>query len=212
MNHLRPDERAMEVEIEKENRLRKNVGKGVSVVAGLGGVGLGAGLTSKILPFINEYITPELAVKGIKKVSPKLGQFLEKGRDMGLDVKEGLNFIKDKMTKKEEPTQDNRNIIEQYSPELKQFIEGQLQQGRSPLEAGALAQNLGKFNQIIKKLTQDHKAPWSSILESIYGGAGKAQPQQAQPQQQGQQGQQQGNDANAQLMAMMQKFQQAIKR
>jgi hypothetical protein len=209
-------------------------------------------LLNKILPFLNEYIPEELALKGINKVSPKIGSFLQKGLASGLPIAGGLAFLKDQLqgTKQQkidrtlrpdeqagltrqaqskaetqklkgaaklgiglagglgaglagnalldqmqpqqgapevqQPQQsqqapDQRNIISQYSDELDSFLNKLIQQGRNPLEAGALAQLHPKFQKIISKMEQDHKAPFSSILSSIYGQGQQSQPQSQQP-------------------------------
>ena len=134
----------------------------------------------------------------------------------GLNVKDGFNFINQKRlqeSEQKEPPKQDRNIIEQYSPELFQFLQGEIQNGRAPLEAGALAQNLGKFNKEIKKLEKDHKSPFSAILQTVFGeGEGMQarqapqQPQQAQP---GQPGQQQGSQNNDQ--DLLQAFDKILK-
>lgn len=171
---LRPDEKASLEEIERDQRVRgrfSSVGKGT---AALGSIALGAGfakaggdIASRLMPFFNEYVPVDLAVKGISKISPKIGNFLKKGMDLGLDAQEGLQFVKQKMTP------PNENIVEKYSPDLHQFILSEIQKGRSPLEAGALAtlENSGSkgFKKIIEKITKDHNASWSSILETAYG-------------------------------------------
>lgn len=169
---MRPDEQANLADIERDEKFRKNLQRGAASAATLGTGLVASGLTSKILPFLNEYIPADLAVKGISKISPKLGDFLKRGQSMGLKVEEGLQYVKDQIIPKGRP-QESRNVIEQYSPELHQFIVEQIRQGRSPLEAGALAQLESKgakgFKSIIDKITKDHKAPWSAILQSAYG-------------------------------------------
>ena len=57
---------------------------------------------------------------------------------------------------------------------MHQFIEGEIQKGRSPLEAGALAQLKPEFKKQIEKLSKDHKSPFSAILQTVYGQGGKA--------------------------------------
>lgn len=172
---LRSDEIANESEIERDKRFRSNVGKGIATAASLGTAAIAPGIASKIMPFLNQYVPTALAVKGIDKISPKLGSFLKKGQEMGLNIEEGLDFIKQKLggEKKSENAKDNRNIIEQYSPELHQFILGEIQNGRSPLEAGAIATLSRKgeegFKKIIDQIVKDHKTPWSAILETVYG-------------------------------------------
>lgn len=210
---LRSDEQANESEIERDKRFRGNIGKGIATAASLGTAAVAGPLAAKVLPFLNKYIPAGLAVKGINKVSPKLGSFLKKGQEMGLDVESGLNFLKEKLggNKPSEPAKESRNVIEQYSPELHQTILGEIQKGRSPLEAGALASmdKTGRksFKSIIEKLEKDHKSPLSAIIQTVYGGSKQVQPQQQEAQQPGQA--QQGGQGQAALMAILQKLQQS---
>lgn len=186
---LRPDEAANEAEIERDQRFRSNVGQGIKTAAKVG-IGIAGGaLASKVLPFLNQYIPANLAMKGINAVSPELGSFLKKGQAMGLDLQKGFDFLKEKLSPQgqSQAAPSNKNIIEQYSPELHQFLNKEIQSGRSPLEAAGLARLENKkgkdFRQIIKKIEGDHKTNWSDIIQSIYGGGQKAQTQQPQQQQ-----------------------------
>ena len=228
---LRSDEAANQAEVERDKKFRGNVGKGIATAASLGSAVVAGPLAARVMPFLNEYIPAALAVKGISKVSPKLGAFLKKGEEMGMNVQGGLDFLKEKIGKGAEPPKENRNVIQQYSPELHQFIDSEIQKGRTAIEAGALAQNDKRFKDVISKLSKDHKSPWSSILETAYGsqtqqkspsqnaqsikdllaqGAFGGQPQQSPPQ--GQQFQQGGGDqAKQQLMQAMQALTQKLR-
>ncbi len=177
---MRPDERAVESEIARDRQFRSNVGKAAKTVvgaAGAAGAAVATGVSSKVLPWLSSYIPTDLAMKGLQKVSPKLADFLKRGQNAGLDVRQGMDYVKDKISPKTEEqqeeqaeqTKEDRNIIEQYSPELHQFIAQQVASGRDPIQAGALAQNDKRFASVINKLSQDHKTPWSSILQSVYG-------------------------------------------
>jgi hypothetical protein len=204
----RSDEQANQSEIERDKKFRGNIGKAVGTI---GTPAIAGPLASRILPFLNEYIPPALAVKGINKVSPKLGDFLNKGQEMGLNIEEGLNFIKQKLGgQKSELTKENRNIIQQYSPELFQFIDEEIKGGRNSIEgAAAIAQNDKRFSNIIQKIIKDHKAPWSSIVESIFRGQGNPQENQQKDQEiQSQQGNLQAKD---QLLQAMQALSQQLR-
>ncbi len=211
---MRPDERTAEAEIERDKQFRGNIGKAVKTVAGAGiAAGLGAsGIASKVLPWLSTYIPVDLAMKGLRKVSPKVADFLDRGRSMGLDVKEGMEYVKDQFDQSKKPAKDQRNILQQYSPELHTFIETEIQRGRTPIEAAAMAQYNKEFDPIIKKLTKDHKTPWSKIVEDIFGNGHTAQPNQAQQQQQMQeQSQQQGQGQGAQLLtSILEKINQGL--
>lgn len=205
---MRPDEIANRAEIERDERFRSNI----SSALGTGMTAAGGVAMARVLPFLSQYVPVDLAVKGISKVSPTLGDFLKRGQSMGLKVEEGLQYIKDSMSPKQgaEPPKDNRNLVEQYSPELHQFIMDQMQKGRSALEAGALATletSGGKgFKKVIDQITKDHKSPWASILQSVYSTQeGMAPNQQQQPS--SQPGSKPGKGQQA-LMDILQKLQQ----
>jgi hypothetical protein len=90
----------------------------------------------------------------------------------GLSLTSGLDYLRQNSEPKEEKqenAEESRNIIEQYSPELNQFIQEQIGKGLDPLQAGAIAQNDKRFSSVIQKLMKDHKTPWSNIIESIFG-------------------------------------------
>ena len=201
---MTPYERSAESRQEREASTNSLIKKGAKTAVGAvsAGVGLGASaaLSKRLLPLLSEYIPTSTAIKGIGAISPKLGNFLQKGMEQGMDVKEGLEFIKDKVTQK---APDQKSIIEQYSPELHQFLTGEIQKGRQPLEAGALAETSGKFKKQIAQMVKDHKTPFSSILEATYGSAQQPQQQSPQQDQQTQQGPANGDEA---LMAALQKI------
>jgi hypothetical protein len=166
---LRPDEQAAQDIIERSQKVNQNVKQGIKTIAGLGTATAGGAGIAKILPFLSQYIPADLAMKGISKVSPKLGEFLKRGQAQGLDIKEGLNFIAEKIGFGQK-AKENRNIIEMESPELHQYLLQEVKKGRTPLQAGALAQNTKGFEKAIKKLIKDHKIPWSQLVETTYGG------------------------------------------
>ncbi len=112
----------------------------------------------------------------------------------------------------QQPSSQSQNIIAQYSPELAAFLEGHIQQGRDPLQAGALAQLDPKFKRIIAKIEADHQASWSDILQSLFGGqqVQASQPQQGAPRASQTAGQAQqaqgGNNTDQAIMAALDKI------
>jgi hypothetical protein len=201
-------------EIQRQQRIPGNIARGaVSAV----GTGAAASLFGRVMPFLSSYIPQDLAIKGLNKVNPTIGNFVQTALGQGYAYDEVKEFLKDKFENKE-PAKQSKNIIEQLSPELHQFIDQEVRNGRKPIEAGALAQNDKRFKDIINKLTKEHKTPWSNILESVYGGEGMApiqsqsqaalQPEQMQ-QQQMQQGQQQPGPGQSKLMAVLQELQKS---
>lgn len=173
-NHLRPDEMVTESEIRKSQGRTNAIKSGLETIKSVASGGLGATAAAKVLPFLSEYIPEDLALKGITKVFPKLGAFLQNGISQGLSAKSGMDFIKEEITK-QQPTKENRNIIEMESPELHQLIDQEIKKGKKPLEAATLATKGGKFSKIIAKLQKDHNVSWGDIVQSIYGKGNMAQ-------------------------------------
>jgi hypothetical protein len=207
----------------EENERFKSRAKGVlGAATGLvgGGAALGSKLGSRILPFLNQYISPDMAMKGISKISPELGSFLKNGMKSGLDLKSGLDFLKEKLSPQEEKKKDPMELISGYSPELAQFIQGHIKNGRSPKEAAALAKVSTPHGKSVKDIEKQTKENFVDMVERLLGSsASQAPSQQAQqPQQQSQpqqmispqQGQQQGQGGPGQaaLMAILQKINQ----
>jgi len=195
--YLRPDEKSANAQVRRAETAQNALNSGVSAIAGAYGL-------SQVMPFLSEYVPENLAFKGISKVFPPLGKFLKQGMEEGLTLKSGLDYVRGEASK--EQAKESKNIIEQYSPELHQFIQEQIKKGISPLQAGAIAQAgiKGKnFESAIKKMVKDHKTDFSTILQTIYGQGQQAQQQAPQQQQQAPiqqqvQGQpQQGQQGNA---------------
>jgi len=209
-------ERALRESGEYPINLAKNIGLGIASGAA---AKFGSSAISTILPkikaLINEYVPDDISMKGLEKVDPRFKEFIKGALDAGYDYTDIRNSIGERIEKSEQNhVRQNKNLIEQESPELHQFILSEIQKGRSHLQAGALAQLEDKkgFSKIIKKLEKSHHAPWSSILETIYGGQQQAispiEEEKQQPQQMQQQGQQPGQGSAA-LMKILQKIQQA---
>jgi len=159
---------------------------------------LGGGVINSVLPFLSKYIPDDLAIKGLSKIDPRYGKFIDKALSAGKSIEEIKSFIGDKIqgkTEGEKPP-EQRSIIEQYSPELFQFLKGEIEKGRAPLEAGAIAQSQESFKNIIKKMSEDHNAPFSSILESVFGGAQQPKKISSQTQQTSLQNQSQNRQIN----------------
>jgi hypothetical protein len=186
MNYLRPDERASETSVErsKQHNERLKTGAKTALNVGLAATGLGTAskalgpIASRVLPFINEHIPTDLAIKGISKISPEIGKILQRGMQTGLDVKEGLQFIKGQIQGNEKPPEE-RNILQKYSDTLHEYIQNMIQQGNPPLEAAAKAKRFltGKAAEDIKKIEKDYKTDFGNIVESIFGKVNMAQQQ-----------------------------------
>lgn len=160
----RTDREAAEEYISRSRRQEGLAKKAVGTAAALAAPYTSMG--SKLLPFLNKALPTGLAMKGIEKISPELANILKSGSKLGLDVNEGLEFFKDQVTQE---TNQPAETIKKYSDKLFQFLKNQIGAGRSPLEAGALAQNMKEFKQPIQKMQKDLQRNWSDILTDEFG-------------------------------------------
>ncbi len=144
----------------------------------------GTAALGRVMPLLNELIPQSLAIKGLSKIDPRFGKFINTVLDNGGSFDEAKEFIKGKAESSQQKAPDQRSIIEQYSPELNQYMKDKIQKGISPTQAAHLADVSGKFKEAINKMSKDHKTPFLSIVQSIFGGGqqAQAQPQQAQAQ------------------------------
>lgn len=177
---LRPDEAAAQANMERERRSGDNIKRGISSAVSLGGAIAGAGAFTKVLPFLSEHIPLDMAIKGISKVSPKVGDFLRRGQESGLDLKEGLEFIKEKISGNKQNLPEEKNAIQMHSQKLFDLVEEMINQGASPMEAASKVSSDKNSQSIIKQMEKEYKADWYSIVESIFGKGDTAKRQQAQ--------------------------------
>ena len=223
---MQPYQEASEEVNRQKNQPAQDIGSAIS----LGGSALAGGaLLGRVAPFLSRFIPTSLAVQGLSKIDPRLGNFINGAIQNGHTANDALDFIKSKVMPEQEQQQqaqepqqpqapeqqsapDQRNILEQYSPELYQRIKAHVQSGMAPEKAAMMvskAYSAKQFLPIIKKMEEDHKTPFASIVQSIFGGGQMAQKPQQQAQDQGQQqpqGQQMGPGAQA-LMQVLQGLQ-----
>jgi hypothetical protein len=211
---MQPYQEATE-EVRRQGELPLKIAKNAAAVGSTAATAyFGGSALNRVLPFLSKYVPEDLAIKGLNKVDPRYGKFIEKALAAGKSFDEVKDFIGSKIEEGgqgQTPPKQNKNIIEQESPELHQFMLDEIRKGRKPIEAAAIAQNDKRFSDIVKKLMKKHKTPWSSIIESIFGSGEMALPQQGQ-QQEMQQPVQQGNpQAKQQLLQAMQALSQQLK-
>jgi len=189
------------------------LGKAAIGSAGVSAAGYaGANLMKRALPFLSKFIPESTAIKGLDKIDKRFGDFAKKALEAGYDFEEVKDFIEKKSSEKstqKENSQENKNIIEQYSPELFQFIQDNINQGKDLMQAGALAQNDSRFANIVQKISKDHKTNWSSILQTVFGNMPTAtsQNQMVESNMQNQQGMSAGQQA---IIQQLQRINQAI--
>ncbi len=213
---MRPDEEANRDEIQRDKNFQKNVSSAIGSAAAIGT----GGAAARVIPFLSKFLTPDIAMKGLSKVSPKIADFLQRGQSMGLNVQDGLQYLRDSIEPKQEsqqaqsqPAKENRNIIEQYSPNLFQYIKDLISQGNKPVEAAIKAKKFlteGESKKAISQIEKDHKTKFEDIVQSIFGNEAVNQaPQQNVQQQPNPQDNQAGPGQQA-LMNILSKINQSL--
>ena len=178
----------------------------------------GGAALNRVFPLLSQYIPKDIMTKGLSKIDPRYGSFINKALQEGTPIDEIKNFIKEKAESSKSQAAlhgKKKNIISQYSDDLDEFLKNQIAEGRSPDEAGALAQvqEKGKWTKAIAKMEADHKAKFSEIVNATYGSQNKPEQQQQrqsqaalqQPIQRQQQQPQQGG-GDEQLIASIKKI------
>lgn len=156
-----------------------NLLKNAGLSFGAGAVAkLGSSAINKMAPAIGALISPyvpeNIAKAGLNKLDPRWGPFIDHAMEAGYTFDNFREFMGEKVEKAQEPAKEERNIIEQYSPELHKFMEEQIKGGREAYAAGAIAQKDKRFASAIEKLQKDHKLSWADVIEQVYGGKGAA--------------------------------------
>lgn len=214
MNTMRPSEQASYSRIEQEKRGERNIKTGVNLATSAALTAGGAALASKVVPFLSEHIPSYLAVKGINKISPKIGKWLEKGIEKGLPVEEGLEFLKEKLTGKSNKKKAV-NLIGQISPDLQDFIEGEIQGGKSADYAAATAMIKPEFLDIARGIEKQTKKRFTELVRELYEGEAIQQEEQNNDDLQSQQMQPQAQPQQAPQTSQNQispRLQQALQR
>lgn len=158
------------------NLLKKGAGIGLSLVGG-------GAVLKRIVPLLSKLVPSGMAAKGLAKIDPRFGKFVQGAMDTGYTQEDALNFLREKLEESPE-----REI--ETGPKVK------------PPSSKDKGEAVKKFNEHKKK---------NSIVDELhqqfqqqYGGQQMQQPVQPQQPDQPQQGQQGNSDEM--LLAALQKI------
>lgn len=157
-------------EIQRQGELPHKLLKTASSLVGTGATAAAGGLALKrVLPLLSSYIPQDLAIKGLSKVDSRFGNFISKAMEGGKTWDEIKGFIEEKASSAAPKEQNEKklNIIQQYSPELDEFIMDQIGKGRALKTIKA--QLLTNEKKTISKIEKDTGKRIDDILEEIYG-------------------------------------------
>ncbi len=182
-NYLRPDELASESEIRKAKTRTGDVRSILETASSFGTAGIGAKAASKILPLINQYIPEDLALKGINKIMPNVGNFLKQGMKQGLSLKSGLDFLKQNLQPQQQDQPQEDPIIKQAKdfetsyPDIIKALMAKINEGQPPEAAAAILKNSAPFSQKIKKIEKDTGKNFIDFILEMMGGNTSSQMQ-----------------------------------
>lgn len=168
-------QRSDEIASEKEGKRIEKFHEGIKSV---GKMGLNLAMATRMAPFLSQYITPDIALKGISKINPKIGSFLKKGMETGLPIKEGLEFLKTKIDNTIDESEKKpapKSLFDEFlgATEPSTLSEGQqaqlafLRNITEQLEA----KGIGKDNPALKRIRKKVKDVIEGKVSEVLGQA-----------------------------------------
>lgn len=132
-------------------------------------------LLQKIMPFLNESVPEDMALKAIGKVSPKIHTFLNNGISRGLTLASGLAFLRSQLDGKKEKNIDptlrpDEQASQKYIAREKSFSElpgKALDVGLGLASAGLGTSTLAKLGSQIASNIGSQQTPKTAPVFSI---------------------------------------------
>lgn len=205
-------------EMKRQSEGPKRFGKTALRLGSTVGAASFAPVLARAAPFLSSYLTEDMAIKGLSKVSPKFGSFIKSAMNAGKSFDEVRDFIGEKVQESQKSTDMSDHPVEKLAPALHQFLKQEIGKGRKPIQALAVAKVNG-HGKDIEKISKKIGKNLSEMIDQLYGGEQQSQaalqpsasaqqpqsPVQAQPLQQPQTQQGPGPGQQA-LMAILQQI------
>lgn len=156
----------------------KTLGNAASLAATAGTAFVGGSIASKVIPFLSQYVPQDLAIKGLSKIDPRFGTFINKALENGKSFDDVKEFIQEKVGQEQEKVPEQRNIIQKHSDKLHEFLDTNIKKGLTPTQAVSLAEIFPHHKKTMDQIVKEHKSPFLNIVESIYGSPQQALSQQ----------------------------------
>jgi hypothetical protein len=204
-----------------DEETRRQAGAPIKTAATLATSAIAGGAAlKKVLPFLNNLIPGELMRKGLSKVNPDIGKFVDTALNNGYGLDEIRNFMSEKFNKRnsedkeKKSSQSSNNPIQDFEtnyPDISKALSGYINQGQTPEAAAGILKNSTPFVKKVNQLEKDVGKNFIDYVLELFGSNGpqsQSQPNQEMfqsPQIQKQQSQQaspQGNNDNALLAAL----------
>lgn len=204
---MQPYQKASE-EIKKHQQLpTQALGTAASVAGSIVG---GGAIAKRVLPFLSQYIPADLMRKGLSKLDPRFGKFIDGALNHGYNIDEVRGFMEEKFSQPGQSTQQvsSSNPLQDFEtnyPEVAGALSRTIQNGQSPDAAAAILKNSTSFSKEIKKLEKEVGKNFVDYVLELFGNQSQ-QMQQPENFQQMQGQPQQGSNVDAQLMAALDKI------
>jgi hypothetical protein len=152
--------------IRKQGEMPLNVGKEAAFTAA--SIYGGGAVLKRVLPFLSKYIPQDLAIRGLNKIDPRFGKFIDTALNAGKTFEEAKDFIKKKAeSSPEEESEKTR------TESLKKFNEK-----KEPEKKELAKESAGKtdhwFKQQLRYLkngsAKNTKDPFLSYAQQYYDG------------------------------------------
>lgn len=189
---------------------------GLTAIGG-GAAAVGSKAVNKLIPaigsLINSYIPENLSIKGLSKIDPRFGKFIEGAMKEGYSYDDIRSFLGDKIEKTQEIEKiqsDPLKFFETNYPNIAGALARTMQNGQSPEAAAAILKSSTPFSKDIKKIEKESGKNFVDYVLELFGNRGQEtqqqQMQQPEENQQVQEQPQQSGGVDAQLMAALDKI------
>ncbi len=159
-----------------------------------GSIAGGSALASRVLPLLSSYIPGELMRKGLSKINPKIGAFVDTAINNGYGLDDVRDFMKEKFSTSESselPQQQNQDqehpivkeakIFESDFPQIAQAIANLMKSGRTPIESADIVEK--SLPKEIKSMEKKMGKKFKDFITELFGNQPESMQQPQKPQQ-----------------------------
>jgi len=156
---MQPYQAATE-EIRRQSQAPTKALKTAGAIAGsLAG---GSAIAGRILPLISKFVPGEIMRKGLSKIDPRIGKFIDGALNNGYSIDDVRSFMGEKFSPKSEETpqestqpQNNQATLQDFDnnyPMLSKALQATIQAGKTPQEAAIILKKSTALGRQVKDL------------------------------------------------------------
>lgn len=212
-------------QIQKQAQKPTNLAKTALTV---GATLTGSGIAKRILPLLSKYVSGNIMRKGLEKIDPRLGKFVDNSLNNGYNIDEVRDHLSSKFSQgsaespqetqgEKSPQVSQHNPLQEFEtnyPDISGALVRTMQNGQSPQAAAGILKTSSAFSKQIKQLEKQVGKNFVDYIVELFGTQGQQvqgqkqmdQQMQQQPGEQQPQVQGQGGGIDQQLMAALDKI------